>query len=347
MDAILGAFTQVMGRCKLQAPRIPYISNVTGEWIKPEEATDARYWSRHLRETVRFAEGLAKLWEQQPAAMLEAGPGRVLAGLAARHPGKTASVQIVSSLRSAQEAADDPQILLAGLAQLWVSGIKVNWNGFHAGEHRRRVELPTYPFERRRYWIDAPKATKTEIEPPSAISYFQPVWKRAELPAATADPSTWVIFMDSLGVGAKIASELERAGHKVVTVAMGDRFAKTGKSSYNLDPGSRADYDRLLENLQSTKEVPQRILHLWPLVPRGSASVAVQNLETAQAVNFYSLFYLAQAIGVQDISSPMSLAVVSNGLQSVAGETVHHPERAILAGPGKVISKEFTSIRTR
>jgi acyl transferase domain-containing protein/thioesterase domain-containing protein len=347
MDAILGEFAEVMRNCKLQPPRIPYVSNVTGAWITPEEATDPAYWVRHVRQPVRFADGLAALFQQAPAVMIEAGPGRVLFGLAARHPAKTAGVKIVSSVRASQEPTDDLRFLLSALAQVWVAGAKVDWAGFHAGERRQRVELPTYPFERQRYWIDAPKPQKAApIAEPAEISYYRPVWKRAELPAANAERATWLIFADTLGLGAAIAKDLDGAGHTVVTVSAGERFAKTGKHSYVLAPANRADYDRLLEGLVGSRHVPQRIVHLWSLVAP-DAPQGTENLASAEAFSFYSLLFLAQAIGAQDLSEPMTLAIVSNGLQSVDGEPIHHPERAVLMGPCKVIPKEFANIRCR
>ena len=346
MDAILPAFTEVMRGCALRAPAIPYVSNVTGTWITAAEATDPAYWARHLRQTVRFADGLAALVHETPAALLEVGPGRVLSGLAARHPAKTESVRIVSSVRSAQEPAEDLPFLLSALAQLWVAGAKIDWPGFHTGERRLRVELPTYPFERQRHWIDAPKPPSAAAAEPPAMAYYRPVWKRADLPAANGERATWLIFTDALGLGAALAKDLHRAGHTVVTVTAGERFAKTGKRSYVLAPAHRPDYDRLLESLMGSGQAPQRIAHLWnlalPDAPRGQETRAA-----TEALSFYSLLYLAQAIGAHDLAEPMALGIVSNGLQSVAGEATHHPERAVLLGPCKVIPQEFAGIRSR
>jgi len=348
MEPILEEFTAVMRACRLHAPRVPYISNVTGTWITADEATDPAYWTRHVRQPVRFTDGLTSVFQQAPAAMLELGPGRVLSGLASRHPAKAEGVRIVSSMRSAQEPLEDAQSLLAALAQLWVAGVKVDWAGFHSREKRQRVELPTYPFERQRYWIDAPKRPGTPAaNPPAGLSYFSPVWKRTDLPVTSGSRAAWLIFLDALGVGAGIAKDLERAGNTVVTVTPGERFAKTGKHCYALDPASRADYDRLLDALVSAEHTPARILHLWSLVAPGSTPALAESLEAAQSLSFYSLLYLAQAIGAHDLTSPMSLAVVSNGLQSVAGEAIEHAERAVLLGPCKVIPREFASIHAR
>ena len=348
MEPILEEFTAIMRACKLHAPRIPYISNVTGTWITAEEAADPAYWARHVRQPVRFADGLASVFQQAPAAMLELGPGRVLSGLASRHPAKTESVRIVSSMRSAQEPAEDAQLLVSALAQLWVAGVKVDWAGFHSAERRQRVELPTYPFERQRYWIEAPKPPNTPTaDQPAPLAYYSLVWKPTELPATPGPRATWLIFLDALGVGTSIAKDLARAGHTVVTLMPADRFAKTGKHSYSLDPASRAHYDLLLDSLVAAGQVPGRILHLWSLVAPGSTPTAAENLEAVQALSFYSLLYLVQTIGAHDLTPPISLGVVSNGLQSVAGEGIEHPERAVLLGPCKVIPKEFASIHTR
>jgi acyl transferase domain-containing protein/thioesterase domain-containing protein len=345
MDAILGAFTEVMRGCRLRPPAIPYVSNVTGTWITAAEATDPAYWARHLRETVRFADGLAALLHETPAALLEVGPGRVLSGLAARHPAKTEGVRMVSSARAAQEPPDDLPVLLSALAQLWLAGAKIDWSGFHAHERPRRVDLPTYPFERQRHWIDAPKPPTAAAAEPPAMAYYRPVWKRAELAAASEERATWLLFTDALGLGAAIAKDLERAGHTVITVTAGERFTKTGKRSYVLSPAHRPDYDRLLEALVGSGQVPQRILHLWPLT-LPAAPQGIETLAATEVMSFYSLLYLAQAIGAHDLTGPMALGIVSNGLQSVAGEAIHHPERAVLLGPCRVIPKEFSGMRS-
>src|SRR5579871_605579 len=362
MDPILAEFTAIMREIQLQPPKIPYVSNVTGTWVTAAEATDPAYWARHVRQPVLFAAGVAALLERKPIALLEVGPGRVLAGLVARHPAKTENVRVISALRSAQEPADDQQFLLSALAQLWTIGAKVDWGGFHAQEKRQRVELPTYPFEHQRYWIDAPKpqpaAAGSAIEQqvtgqpaagqPAPIAYYRPVWKRADVSAAPAGgPTTWLIFLDAIGVGAKIVKHLEGAGQVAITLAPGERFARTGKTAYTLDPSNGADYERLLEALTGAGQVPDRVLYLWPLAASSSAPASPEDIKTALALSFYSQLYLAQAIGTQDLSSPMSLAVVSNGLASVAGEAVERPERAVLLGPCTVIPKEFGNISTR
>ncbi|HSS49662.1 MAG TPA: beta-ketoacyl synthase N-terminal-like domain-containing protein, partial [Thermoanaerobaculia bacterium] len=152
LDPILGAFGEAFRSVTLKAPSIPFVSNLTGRWILAAEATDPEYWVRHLRHAVRFAEGLAAL-AVLDGVLLEVGPGRTLGTLARQHP-DLAGRPLIASLRHPQDDQADQETLLRGLGQLWLAGARLDWRGFYAGEKRRRIPLPAYPFERRRYWIE-------------------------------------------------------------------------------------------------------------------------------------------------------------------------------------------------
>ncbi|HSG38293.1 MAG TPA: amino acid adenylation domain-containing protein, partial [Thermoanaerobaculia bacterium] len=150
MDPVLEEFAREVGKVRLSAPKIPYLSNLTGAWIEPAQATDPAYWVRHLRETVRFGDGAAELLRDRSRVLLEVGPGRTLASLIrSSAPDRT----VVTSMRHPQDGGDGNPLANA-LARLWLSGARVDWTGFHAHERRRRVLLPTYPFERQRFWLE-------------------------------------------------------------------------------------------------------------------------------------------------------------------------------------------------
>jgi len=151
----MGAFADEVRRIRLQAPRARYLSNVTGEWIKPEEATSPEYWVRHLRHTVRFSQGIQTLVEDGNWMLVEVGPGRALAQMARRHVRGNSEYTFFNSL--SQPEPDSPGALLG---QLWLGGASIHWPTFYSQEKRRRIALPTYPFERRRYWIEPRKRTE-------------------------------------------------------------------------------------------------------------------------------------------------------------------------------------------
>lgn len=141
-EPILKTFTAIVQDVSLHPPRLPYLSNVTGGWVTAEQATDPHYWTTHLRETVRFSDGLSRLLSEPSRVLLEVGPGRSLSGFVKLH--SRAAATTVSSVPNVLEAA----------GRLWLAGVNVDWSAFYAGEQRRRLHLPTYPFERQRYWVD-------------------------------------------------------------------------------------------------------------------------------------------------------------------------------------------------
>jgi acyl transferase domain-containing protein len=154
MTPILGEFEEKVRSVNLNQPAIRFVSNVTGDWVTAEQATDPHYWSRHLRETVRFSDGLELLANGSGGVFLEVGPGTTLSTLAKRLIKDRASWTAVSTQSSYQSRRSDIKTLLESLGMLWLSGVPVNWSRFYRGQHRRRIALPGYPFERRRYWID-------------------------------------------------------------------------------------------------------------------------------------------------------------------------------------------------
>jgi acyl transferase domain-containing protein len=136
----------------MSRPKIAYISNLTGSWITAAEATDPNYWVAHLRQTVRFGDGLAELMKDPAIILLEVGPGQALTSLANLR--KSGEQIVLGSLARVKEKYSDEKHLLNVLGRLWVEGVEIDWTNFYAGQRRRRLPLPTYPFERQRYFVE-------------------------------------------------------------------------------------------------------------------------------------------------------------------------------------------------
>jgi amino acid adenylation domain-containing protein len=155
MDPIVEPFTARAAQAHLQPPRIPYVSGVTGAWITDAEATDPAYWARHFRQPVQFSAGVSELMKHPSAVLLEVGPGNVLGTLSRQH-GVDAKRTIASSLSDGFSGEGDAASLFTSVGALWLAGCKPDWSAIHAGEQRQRVSLPTYPFERKRFWLELP-----------------------------------------------------------------------------------------------------------------------------------------------------------------------------------------------
>ncbi|WP_460444142.1 type I polyketide synthase, partial [Amycolatopsis cihanbeyliensis] len=158
LDDMLAEFAAVAAGVSYAPPRIPIVSNVTGRLATAEQLCSPDHWVAHARRTVRFADGIRTLAEQGVSTFLELGPDGVLAGMAADNLGQETGVAPVPALR-----ADRPEVpaLLGALGELYVHGVPIEWAALFADGGTRRVELPTYPFQRERFWPAAPEPEAT------------------------------------------------------------------------------------------------------------------------------------------------------------------------------------------
>lgn len=155
MDPVIGAFASEFSGIALRGPDIPILSTVTGEWLTAKETTDPLYWAKHLREPVRFHRSVVTLGTENPEQIfLEVGPGSTLAGLVRQSLDRKAGHIALSTCRHVKDPGCDHGNALESLGRLWTAGVEVNWEAFYSAEQRRRVPLPTYPFERKRHWVD-------------------------------------------------------------------------------------------------------------------------------------------------------------------------------------------------
>jgi len=222
-------FEVEMAGVALAPPRLPFLSNVTGTWITAAQATDPGYWARQIVAPVRFGDALETLFADPRMGVLEVGPGEALARLALRHPARCADQPAVASwpLRAPPETAAPPSEtglpapLLEAAGRLWVHGVDLDWPALHQGEPRRRVSLPTYPFERTRHWIEAPPSVtrgdtveRSSVLPP-ARWVQQIVWHRVAAPVAP-EPlplarQSWVILARAEGGDRALTEEVTAA----------------------------------------------------------------------------------------------------------------------------------------
>ncbi|MFW5434485.1 beta-ketoacyl synthase N-terminal-like domain-containing protein [Paenibacillus apiarius] len=371
MEPIMEPFRRKVSGMTLRAPVIPYISNVSGSWITEEEAVSADYWVRHLRGTVRFADGLRELLQDDKAVFVEVGPGNALSAFVRRHPGKTARHAAVNLVRHTKEQARDDDYLLQQVGRLWLEGARPDWKAFHANERRKRTALPTYPFERRRYWVDPPFETdvlkqglarKQTQDPKRQDSaglvkqetvrewLYTPVWERSllseEPEAGQSARSRWLVFASENGIGSELVDRLKHAGHNVAAVYPSDSFMQLDDASYRIAPGEPEHYARLLRNLTDDGTRPDRIVHAW-LAAEGSETDGWSSSDGERALErgYYSLIALAQAIGECGLQEMLHITVVTSNMQEVTGDERLQPEQAAALGACLVIPQEYGNVR--
>ncbi len=344
VEPILEEFGGFLATIRFSKPAIPFISNMSGNWADPAEIATAAYWKNHLRQTVRFADGVATLLKDDNAVFLEVGPGNALCSFVRSQLPAQSPAVLLNALRHVKEEKDDQCHLLETLGKLWLAGVAPDWSAFHAGEQRKRIPLPAYPFERKRYWVENRKAkasVETRLAPADWL--WQPTWRLQELASdqrnRAADAGQPVlVFLDRRGYGEAAATVLRERGATVFTVAAGEGFAANGDAALRIDPASAADYRRLLQHMQSQGLLPASILHCWSLVTASED-------ETAQTASMLSLVYLAQALATCGHDDALSILALTRGRHAVlAGEQVDCMQ-ALLDGPARVMPYEFPNLR--
>ncbi|MEL6135942.1 MAG: type I polyketide synthase, partial [Cyanobacteria bacterium J06628_6] len=309
MEPALAKFAQVMSSVSLHPPQIEIVSNVKGTWLTDAEATSPDYWISHLRQPVQFSQGVDTLLQLSEPVFLELGPGHTLTKLVRQHLTPEQTALTVQTLPHPREHKPDTVTLMTALAQLWTAGVTVSWKGFYQAERRRRLSLPTYPFERESYWIAPTPSIVASAQAPASDSakdtgdlkseisdwFYLPTWKRIPLTSATTECGPWLIFAEP-----SERDTLWQALTDVTWVEPGSAFACEGET-YTIGADAPADYQQLIEQLRDRP--PTQIIYAW----RG------RNLDELKC-----LMHLTQAIADSDLGE-VTLTLVTRSAHSVTG----------------------------
>ncbi|HEX7242004.1 MAG TPA: amino acid adenylation domain-containing protein, partial [Longimicrobiaceae bacterium] len=313
MDPVAERLAERVRGLRLAPPEIPFVSDVTGTWITADEAVSPDYWTRHLCRTVRFAEGMEEVLRGD-RLLLEVGPGRTLGTIALQAGAEEGAV--FASLRHAYTQRPDEAFLLETLGRLWMAGARVDWTGFAGEERRRRVPLPTYPFERQRFWVERrtpDSARRRRDTGRGAEGLWVPGWRRTAPPVAENGAGRWLVLLDSAGVGEALALRLAEAGRMVATA------------------GPAEDIPVLLDTLAASGRLPDRVVDLRPLTC-GTSPLAVAALARS----------LPEAAGAR-----IRLVVVTRGAYEVTDEDALDPAAACIHGLCEAIPREHRGVACR
>lgn len=352
LDPILDEFRALMRTIPLHAPQRPMVSNLTGSWATASDVADPEYWVRHLRQTVRFTDGLEQLLSNADSVFLEVGPGRSMTSLARQHSAGARSHPAINSLRHADQAIADDATWLAAMGRLWASGVALDWNCFWDGQDRLRQPLPTYCFDRERHWIDPVVQSEGSREweedavrrdDPSDWQ-FEPIWKRQAVSPSAMRSGTALILEDQVGLGQQIARRLRADGRRVVTVKPGDRFRRLSDDSFCVDPGSRCHFSQLLDCLSAEESLPAQVYHGW-LVTGADGRQA--EIDRELQLGFYSLLALAPELARQVGEAQVDLLLLTDHGQRIANENGLMPGKAAAIGAARVIPAEYPRLKVR
>ena len=358
MEPFLEAYREEIAKVRLSPPAIPYVSCVTGDWITDAQATDPEHYLRIGREPIRLSAGLARVLQRPDSLLLEVGPAQTITSLVYLQPGRPADLEVIASQRDPRfhEAEEVEAAFMVAAAKLWTAGVDLRWSALHSAEGpRARVPLPTYPFERSRFWVEAPEAAaqakaggvqracapgdgplwsaaQVTMRLPDSSDWFSvPVWHDLAPLAPVASPGAarrWLIAGAPGSIAEPLAARLRAIGAQAEFVAFGPA----------LSPDDSEAWGALLDARIEAGERPEAIVHV---VPFGEANDAAR-----LARGFHAVLALGRAIGARWFSESLQLTVVGDGLFD-AGDAPPNAAAAAVMGPLKVLPQEYSNLRTR
>ncbi|MEU8379819.1 SDR family NAD(P)-dependent oxidoreductase [Streptosporangium sp. NPDC048865] len=341
-------------------PAVAIVSNLTGRQLTAEEATSTSYWADQLVGTVRFADGVRHCLEQEVSAFVELGPGLTLGGLVRQNlsggtGGGTAVLGTLAPHWNATGNREPHGDLVATCATLWELGAGVTWDLARPGGGRV-LDLPTYPFQRARFWPepnrDLPETARTpgsagsagSAETDPADHVFTPTWRRdpaagATPPAARPLSGPLVVFTDAGGTGTALADLAAASGTPVTEVVPGTGPRRDGRR-LTIDPADPGQYAEVFAGLG---DGPVHVAHLWSLdVPggTGAAPPGDDDLRAAVEHGFDSLMLTLQALGER----PARLLTVTRGAADILGGDATAPHQALAHGLGRAARHEYPGL---
>jgi NAD(P)-dependent dehydrogenase (short-subunit alcohol dehydrogenase family) len=294
-----------------------------------------------------------------------------------QHPDKKSHHQVLNLVRHQKEEVSDVYYMLAQMGRLWLQGVPFDNRGFYLDQMPRRIPLPTYPFERDYYKPpknilksavgEVSKKTGLKKNPNIDDWFYVPLWERRPLiknflrmfhgqgrflqkePLAAGGKKSILVFIDN-SLGTQLVERWEQIGYEVITVTKGTSFEKVKESLFVINPENGQDYDTLVKHLSSQlkDKFPRQLVHLWGADdPDVDGVVEIDTVDNHLSTGFYSLIYLAKAVGNLDITGDIYIDVVTSGVHEVTGQERLYPGKAAVLGPLKVIPQEYPHINCR
>ena len=322
------------------APQRRYVSTVTGDWCSDADVSDAHFWARNIRDTVRFSRALCTVLDLGEVLFLEVGPGTTLTSLARKHKTPARTPSTVASLPHPTDGQDDHAHALTALARLWTAGIDVRWEALHAGRRPRRVALPSYAFQRERYWVSPDAGASLDAVPARRIDledwFYLPSWTRSGLARPPRPPSErWLIVAPGLAQAETIARAIGSTAGASEVWPLDSH--ESGETRVATGSDAEARLEEHVEALARSGQLPHHIVY-----------VGTRDANASGDGGFHALLRLCRGLATGGGAPvPLSITVVCEGAYSVLGAEIVRAERVLPSAIARVFPVEMENVRCR
>jgi len=338
MEIAVEPFINHLSSIGFKPPRIPFVSNLTGQWITDEQAVDPAYWGKHIREPVRFAQGVSAITAGFTGILLEVGPGRQMSGLINSATEQSEFATVATLPRPGEVDAEHDQLLLAA-SSLCLAGIEIDWGAINRTKDARKIPLPTYPFQRRTYSL-AP-AYENSQKPgtnPSAIAatakLYEPIWTRCEIGhSLPGQARKWLIFSNEDALSTHLIQSLRATGAEITVLRKADAFEYDDDFTFAIKSGDAAQLTRALESFDDDKQ-HNSIVYLWSLGLETNDPEAIQS-------SYLDILHLVSTLQIEQSVRQTDLFLLSANSQDVLSAGDVEPAGAALLGLARSLSQEL------
>lgn len=363
MEPMLDDFTKVCASVTLNPPDIPFVSNVSGDWITPQEARDPGYWAGHCRACVMFSAGVRRILDDVQPVLVEVGAGIGLTGFARRHMEDQKGLRAVSLARHPKEEIGDRRRLLEAIGKLWLYGREPDWNAMHGDEPHYRITLPLYPFKREQFapTVDffnlnaGSQSTRKDQAPQKRERVedwlYTPVWKQEFQVPPVVDPRpedapvlAFHSHLDDARAFWRQDGDGVRRDH--LLVVLGKAFNQF-PTHFEVNPSQPDDWARLFEHLQKESQMPEQILYCGTLGSSPETDMTMEEAVHTRRLAFDNLLNLVRGFNRCAPDRRLTITVAVCNLFAVRGDEPLNPYSALVMGPVQVIPMEYPHIACR
>lgn len=353
IEQIMGDYATELGKVKMNAPKIPFVSNLTGKMIEADEAQTPAYWLRHMRETVKFSNGIKTLQGMNDSLLfIEMGGGHSLTTLVRQHQVGTIKPLAINLIRHPKETNDDENYLLSRLGQLWAAGVNVDWLNYYKGEAKQRIPLPTYAFEPIKYPTEVNPFEGESFEALPAQSrqtnhdlkdwiYF-PVWKSAPiLPLPSVERLTFLYFTIDASLSESIQLALTQQGHHVIVVGIGEHFQKEGEYRYLVNPERETDFQQMLNDLPAQGKHITNVIYEWAIKGR-SNHLLIRSDDNNLTLTYFGVATIIKALLSANALSKKHITLLTAGLHAIHQYEGYGYNQALTLAFASILPQEYS-----
>jgi amino acid adenylation domain-containing protein len=354
LQPVAATFLEVLQTVHKESPVIPYLSNLTGNWIEESDVKDNDYWINHMLKPVQFSQCAKRITRQSDSIFLEIGPGKTLLSLLQRNAKELInSIELVPNEK--QSKVENHQIENA-LRTLWYHNYPINWHSYYQHEKRSRIALPTYPFQRKRYWFD--EIISTENNQPIDLhpshleaAFYVPTWLREsermnkEVTSLQHSLKYWIIFDDNSALSRHTIDYLKLNEKSVFVIRKGSDYTHLSPGHYTINPRDKSHYNQFVHDIINEKAEHYAILHFWSTISYNDLKQDDLLESPILYDGLYSGIFLIQALHTLKPKSTLSCVIITAQLQRVLGNEYIEPLKSSVLSLCRVIPLENKEYR--